>query len=1002
MTDKLSHYRILRKLASGGMGDVHLAEDEILGRRVAIKVLPGEVANDPERLARFRREARAVSALNHPNILTIHEYGEEAGRHFFVTEYINGSTLRELLTRDPTIEERLAVAAGVASALSAAHGASVVHRDIKPDNIMITEAGAVKVLDFGLAKVIRGKPDEEISTGAGRIVGTVPYMAPEQIRSQEMDGGADVFSLGVTLFEMFEGRRPFDGVTAHDIIATILTRDPPSPSQSKQISPALARLISSMLAKDSSDRPTSMQVVRELDQIRASLHRVTSLEKTVTREIAASPESTPSNLPAEVTSLIGRDREVDAIRRLLRLDDVRLVTITGAGGSGKSRLALRVAAQMQSDFAGGIWFVPLESVESAAMVPSAIAQTIGIRETAGQRPVTTVAERLRGHRVLLVIDNLEHVIDCAPALASLLDSASGLKILGTSQIPLHIRAEHEYPLEPLEVPPPDARVANVRLNPAVALFVERARHVRPEFELTDDNAEAVAEICRLVDGLPLAIELAAVRVKLLTPSALLHRLRDPIAFLVGGPRDLPLRQQTLRRTVEWSVQLLSDSERRLFEQMAIFSGGATLDAVSQICEVDEETVASLLDKSLLRREASQNPERVTMLGPVRVVAAETLASSGDRSALADRHLKFFAALGEEIESILTGPGQPIALRRLDAEQNNIRAALTWSLTANQIADGLRLASTVWRFWEIRGLWREGRDMIDRLLRASAHVNTQLRRRGLYAAGVLADAEGDFGGSREYFEAMLQLCRVTGDAWGVADALNNVAIAALRVGAIADAEAMHNESLRLWRELDNHAAVALSLHNLANIERARGYMDKARSHYEESRESFRRIGDERGVALSLQRLGDIDRESGHLDSAAALYDESLRLFMRLSDHWNVANCMSDFGRLMHVKGDLHQAHELLEESLLIFREVGDRRSGATVLESLALLALDERQQERAEKLAGAVSAVRESLGAEQSSNPAILDLRTAASANWRAGERLSFDEAVEFAQTLPAV
>jgi predicted ATPase len=1015
--EKLSHYKVLRKLGSGGMGDVYLAEDEVLGRHVAIKVLPGEVINDPDRLARFRREARAVSALNHANILTIHEYGEEAGQHFFVTEYVRGQTLRQFVTRNPSIDERLAVAAGVAAALSAAHEAAVVHRDIKPDNIMITDVGAVKVLDFGLAKMMRAQSlsnqTEELSSDGARLIGTVPYMAPEQIRGLPVDGQTDIFSFGVTLYEMFEGRRPFDSTTAQDTISSILMRDPPAPVESQRISPALGRLIASTLAKESSNRPTSAQVVSELDQIREALRVLPSAQTTAAREVLVvnrlptGSVPPPSNLPPDVTPLMGREREIAAIGAMLHRSDVRMVTITGTGGSGKTRLARRVAMQMQLRFPAGVWFVALESIDSPALVPSAIGQALGVHELVGTRLTSLITARLSDGPALLVVDNFEHVTDAAAALTSLLEAAPGLKILVTSRIPLHVRAEHEFPLDPLPVPRRGAKTRNLRDTPSVALFVERAQRVRPEFELTEQNAEAIAEICRLVDGLPLAIELAAVRVKLLSPSAMLTRLRDPISFLAGGPRDLPLRQQALHRTVEWSVQLLTEAEKQLFERMAIFSGGASIDAVTQVCESDavsdplaiEDTLASLLDKNLLSRDAAHEPERVTMLGPVRAVAAEKLAASAERDSLASRHLSFFARLAEVMQPVLTGSGQPMGLRRLDGELNNIRSALNWALAGHGSTDGLRLASALLPFWEVRGLWQEGLDALERLLRASSDARPELRRRSFYAAGVLADVRGDFASSRAHFQSMLAVCRSIDDRWGVADALNNIAIAALRLGEIDEAARLHRESLAVWREVENKPAIALSLHNLGNIERARGQVENARVCYSEGLETFRSIDDRRGVGLSLQLLADLDREEGKLESAASLYEQALETFIRLNHHWNVANCMADYGRLMHVRRDFQQAHELLEESLLIFREIGDRRSGGRVLESLALLALDEDQRARAEKLAGAAAAVHSSLGTDTTADPRIVSLRAAGGPSWLAGSQLSFDEAVEFAQTV---
>ena len=1005
--ERLSHYRIIRKIGSGGMGEVHLAEDEVLGRRVAIKILPPDIADHPDRVARFKREARAVSALNHPNILTIHEYGQDAGIHFFVTEYLPGRTVREILRRAPSPSEALAIGISVSTALAAAHATHVVHRDVKPENIIVTETGLVKVLDFGLAERLHdgASPADmsETQTLDGHLAGTVPYMSPEQIRSGAVDGRTDVFGLGVTLYELFEGRKPFHGASAHEVIADILLGTPTPPQRARVASPRLAGLLLRMLAKESAARPDADEVRRELEAIR----------KEVEGYDLGTPSMTPAgalgapspDLPAEVTPLVGRERELAALCATLRRPDVRLVTITGAGGIGKSRLAVGVAARIGSEFPDGTWLVPLEAVDAPDHVAPAIAQVVDARYDANQSVAAALSAHLGPRRALLVIDNFEQVIAAASVVAGILAAAPGVKMLVTSQSPLRIRGEHEYPLEPLEVPARRALAGELSLSPAVALFVERARQIRPDFELTDDNAAAVAEICRLVDGLPLAIELAAVRVKLLAPGAIVERLRDPIAFLTGGPRDLPPRQQALRNAVEWSVGLTSPEERRLFARVSIFQGGATVEAVEAVCDLEgrgpgeiDDRLASLLDKSLLRRDYTAGGERFAMLAGVRAIGRRHLEESGERPAVADRHLAYYTTLVGETEPQLTGAAQPLALQRLAAEENNIRAALQWALSSGHAEAALRLASGMWRFWDVRGLWREGRQTLDRVLAMSGGADLRLRAQAQYAAGVLADAQGDFEASRAAFEQYLELSRGAGNDWGVANALNNLAVSAFRLGRLEEAAARYAESLGCWRALGNTLAVALSLQNVGNLYRARGLRADARVHYGESRATFEEAGDDRGVAHALMLLASLDREEGDLEGARSRYEEALKIFMRLTDHWNVAACMADFGRLMAARLDFAEARGLLEESVLIFRELGDPKSGGRVLESLALLALDEGDRDRAEKLAGAAHAILESIGVEGQIDPRLQEARARGGVRWAEGTRLSFEEAANLAQS----
>jgi predicted ATPase/predicted Ser/Thr protein kinase len=982
---QLSHYRVIRKIGEGGMGEVYLAEDEILGRRVALKVLPAAVADDAECLARFRHEARAVSRLNHPNIVTVHEFGADHGRHFIVTEYISGTTLRELMRRNASPAEIIGAASSIAAALAAAHAAGVVHRDIKPENVMVTESGLVKVLDFGLARRLEAS-DETPRTTPGFAVGTVNYMSPEQARGESVDGRSDVFSLGVTLYELFEGVTPFQAPSIAETMARILRNEPPPPTRARLVSPRIASLTLRMLAKDREARPHAAEVMRELTAAIREQEIDAQADDAVlpvtARGVPVVAAPVTGNLPAELAPIIGREREAAAVRMLLVRPDVRMVTISGAGGSGKSRFALHVAARMGAQFADGVWFVPLEDVVSPAHVVPAIAQALRVAQVPETTALALLTERLRSRRMLLLIDNFEQVIDAASDLATLVSGAPGVKILVTSQIALRVRGEHEYPLGPL---PHD---------PAVALFVERAQQVRPDFERNESNAAAVAEICHMLDGLALAIELAAVRTKILAPAAIVERLRDPLSFLTGGPRDLPRRQQTLRNTVAWSVALLSDEERSAFARLAVFHGGAPLEAVESVCEVDLSTLASLVEKSLVRNEG----ERFTMLAGIRAVATEQFRASADRDAVAGRHLQYFARLSRALATQLMGAEQPLALRRVAAEQGNLQAALEWAVTIGRSETAIELAIGMWRFWDVRGLWREGRETLRRVIAIAHDAHPMLRAHAHYASAVLADAQGDFSASREELDRYLALCREAGDPWALANALNNLAISNVRLGRLEEASAYFAESLAFWRRLGHMHPVGLALQNVGNLARTRGLLAEARRNYEESLETFRGSADERGAAHALGLLASLDAEEGDLATAAARYEESLNIFMRLTDHWNVARCMADFGRVVRARGELSEARSLLEESVWIFRELGDAKSGAEVLEELALLACDGGDVERAATLAGAAKTIRRTIGTRDRGDSALAVVRQRAEAAWNAGARLSFDQAAEWAQS----
>jgi len=755
----------------------------------------------------------------------------------------------------------------------------------------------------------------------------------------------------------------------------------------------------SMLAKEKTARPEAAEVVHELDL----LVRQPAAAATPTPDLVA---VTPTNLPSEPSPLSGRDHDVGSIARLLQRPDVRMVTITGASGTGKTRVALRAARELLPWFAGGVWFVALDAVHDPALVVSSIAEALEISDASSQSLEQILRKRLRSASTLLVLDNFEQVIEAAPAIASLISGTESLKVLITSQAPLHLRVEHEYALDPLPVPASRLDLDAIAVNPAVMIFLDRARAVRADFALTAENGEAVAEICRVLGGLPLALELAAVRVRMLAPAAILERLRDPLGFLTGGPRDLPERQRTLRSAIEWSCSLLDDRQKEFFAKLAVFQGGWSAEACVDICEgAAEELLSALIDKSLIRRVPAVHEERFAMLDAIRRVSESRLVAS-QRQALAGRHLSFFTRMAEAAEPHLIGAEQPAWIARLSADHANLRAALRHALDTGQAGLGLRLAAGMWRFWHARGLYTEGRGWLAELRTAGANVDPAVRWRAAYAAGVLADAQGDYQAAFDAFEDQLTICRALDDAWATVSAINNVAIVALRLGRFDEAAAHHDEAQRTWRELGNVRAAALSLQNLGNVERARHAPDAARHRYQESAELFRSLGDERGVAMSLTCLADLDRDEKRFDAAMAQYEEALQTFMRLNDHWNVAKCMADYGETCCAAGRCQEAWSLLAESALIFREAGDPKSGAEVLEQLAVVAAASGGATRALELAAAASALRRQLDVVNTMPPALEEAlssaRAAAGAGadaaWQSGLRMTFDEAVDSVQT----
>jgi predicted ATPase/class 3 adenylate cyclase len=667
-------------------------------------------------------------------------------------------------------------------------------------------------------------------------------------------------------------------------------------------------------------------------------------------------ERHPTNLPVQPTELVGREDDLAALKALLGEGGVSLVTLTGPGGTGKTRLALQAAADLLDTFADGAFFVDLSPIADPALVLPAIAQALGVREGGGR----TLAEALNGYlvgkRLLLVLDNFEQVVDAAPVVADLLAASPDLRVVATSREPLRLRAEREFAVAPLATPPlrrlpPLDDLARV---PAVALYVQRATAARRGFALTADNARPVAEVCARLDGLPLAIELAAARVKVLSPAALLERLADRLKVLTGGARDLPARQQTLRAAIAWSHDLLSTDDRALFRRLGVFAGGFSFATAEAIVDTDGALdlfagIASLVDKSQLRQEEQADGEpRFRLLETIRAFALEQLDASEEAVAFRRAHAAHFLALAEDAAPELVGPRQVTWLDRLEADHDNLRAALGWFEVHDEAAL-LRLAGALWEFWRVRGHLSEGLRWLERAL-ASQSTDSEERQRALAGAGDLANSLGDYGRAESWFRAGLAIARRRYDASGVAALLNNLGAVALARGDIADAEQRFEESLNRSQSLGDRRRAAVALSNLGAIDQYRGNHASAASRYETCLAVCREIGDQRGAAATLLNLLSLVAPlPADADKSLRLGDEALALCRALGDRQGEALALSGLATVAEVRGDPARASGLHGASLALFREIGDESGVARALGSLGLLALDQNDLTRAFKL-----------------------------------------------------
>lgn len=735
------------------------------------------------------------------------------------------------------------------------------------------------------------------------------------------------------------------------------------------------------------------------------------------------------NLPIQVTSFVGRERDIASVKRLL--DAARLVTLTGAGGAGKTRLALRVATEEIKDFDDGIWFVELAPLSNPALLTQTVANTLHVRQQPERSLLDTLLDFLGPQNILLLLDSCEHLIEASARFAeAILHSCPAVKILATSREPLNIPGDTPYRVPSLSLPDPHAApsIDSLTRSDAVRLFVERAVLIQPTFHITDENADALAQICNRLDGIPLALELAAARINVLSVQEIATRLDDRFRLLTAGERTAPPRHQTLRAAIDWSYSLLTNAEQTLLRRLAVFAGSWSLEAAEQVASDGDfirredvlDLLARLIDKSLVSSKTRDDTTRYQMRETIRHYAHKKLAQSGEDMDTHHRYLQFFVRFAEQADAQIEGQDQVSVIKRLELEYDNLRAALDWSQTAQDDSDAsLRLAGALTTFWGIRGYFQEGHEYLMTALARTRADHTAARAKGLGSAGYLSYMQGDYPAARELMDASLASYRQLGteSRGALARILILRGYLESEVGKYATAAALILQGLDIMRELNDGLGTARALRELGGCAIRAGEYAQATRYLEEALLLFQEVGDPQGKAIVLSGLAEIALRQGNYEYATAQEQENLQVRRAVGDHWGIAVSLGNLAWVGLQRGDLERASALLQESVMLRRELGDPGSIAWCLEKSARIALLRAQTKsarlrrlnlkRAVRLFGAAAALRAPGGSvidlidqpEYEQHLARLrgQFREATFDRlWAQGEALTLDEAIDLA------
>ncbi|MFE7422842.1 protein kinase [Rhodococcus sp. NPDC057529] len=979
------------EIGRGGFGVVYRCTQPGLDRTVAVKVLT--VDFDEENRARFFREQRAMGRLTgHPNIVSVLQVGAtESGLPYIVMPYHPQDSLDALIRRDGplALDRVLRLGVKMAGAVESAHRLGIVHRDIKPANILLSEYGEPELADFGIAHISGG-----FETATGAVTGSPAYTAPEVLGGDPPSPAADVYGLGATLFSALTGHAAFERRSGEQVVAQFLwitTQEIPD-LRKHGIDEDVAAVIARVMSREPGERPASAADLGEelrglqrdhgfpVDEmaLRAETDAQGYGQQVTSRGRLSPPSSTSGatgSLPLELTSFVGRRHELTEARNLLA--GSRLVTLTGIGGVGKTRLAMRIAAAVQREYADGVRLVELGELRDASSLVDAAAAAVGLRDHSARPLSEVLIEFLSPREVLLILDNCEHLVDSVAELVGhVLRVCPQVRVLATSREPLGIGGEAVLRVPPLTVPGPDQQptMRGLPTYDAVTLFAERAAAAVPGFALTEENAAAVVGICHRLDGLPLPIELAAARLRAMSPQQILERLTDRYTLLTRGSRGAPSRQQTLRLSVDWSFELCTAGEQLVWGRVSVFAGSFELDAAEQVCgaglDPDEllDTLTSLVEKSILIREEYGSGVRFRMLETLREYGYEKLEQTGEALSLRRRHRDWYGGLALDAEAEWISVRQVEWITRLKREQPNLREALEFGVDDDPTT-GLRTAASLHWFWASQGLYSEGRRWLTLLLTRQSGRPTVDWAKGLYCASVMANVQGD-----------------------------------LQAGA-----ALVAEGRALLAHISDPMMSALMTNADGMLALYSGDPARASSHLETALAEFTERGERTLETSALYLLGLAYGLSGRTERAIECLERVLAITERYGEKMYRSHALWALGIALWQKGNADRSVRLLEESLELTRQVRSPRVVSACLAALAWISFDRHDALRASVLMGAADGLARAIGSSAVIHSSLMVFQNeyvensrkelgdkAFQSARRKGEQLGFDAAIAYA------